>query len=330
MPSKPDQTIRWWWVTASEKNQRPWHWREFFKNSEIGWGWGGPNWINSTTSFIRIKEMQEGDIIVAYQAGEGVVGFAYLDSDGYQNATSGHYDTFDLKSTPKVWFNQSIVLSDIYKVPNAKTHIEFIRLLRGTVFRIDPFGFEKILALAKKANPHQCDEIGSFFSVEYPIRGAKPGIVDKDNELTSPDRVTFSIQRVIRDSEISKKLKRSYKYKCQICNETIEMPDGKRYAEVHHLRPLGKPHNGKDGHPNSIIVCPQHHAMFDLGAIAIEPQTLTIRHWNHELKIEGKRLKLNPDHQLKKGISKISLSKNFQGGGEINHRLSEWLSTTTQ
>jgi predicted restriction endonuclease len=95
-------------------------------------------------------------------------------------------------------------------------------------------------------------------------------------------------QRIVRDSIISKRLKEIYHYECQICGETIELPNGKRYAETHHLRPVGAPHNGKDGTPNIVVVCPQHHAMLDLGVIALNPKTLIVEHW--KLK-EGTKLK---------------------------------------
>ena len=43
---------------------------------------------------------------------------------------------------------------------------------------------------------------------------------------------------------------------------------GEYMSEVHHIRPLGK-HDGADIIENMIVVCPNHHAMFDRGAITI-------------------------------------------------------------
>jgi nitrite reductase/ring-hydroxylating ferredoxin subunit len=42
-------------------------------------------------------------------------------------------------------------------------------------------------------------------------------------------------------------------------------PDSARYAEVHHLRPLGGHHRGLDRQDNMLVLCPNHHALFDLG-----------------------------------------------------------------
>ena len=43
------------------------------------------------------------------------------------------------------------------------------------------------------------------------------------------------------------------------------------YSEVHHLQPLGNKHNGADNKHNMLVLCPNHHSMFDLGILAIDP-----------------------------------------------------------
>ena len=49
----------------------------------------------------------------------------------------------------------------------------------------------------------------------------------------------------------------------------IQMPDGSRYNEAHHIKPLGRGHDGPDAAKNIIVVCPNHHAMLDFGAIKL-------------------------------------------------------------
>ena len=60
----------------------------------------------------------------------------------------------------------------------------------------------------------------------------------------------------------------------------MEASSGERYAEAHHLKPLGTPHNGPDISNNIICVCPNCHAKLDYGIIRIEiPKlNLDIRH----------------------------------------------------
>jgi len=89
-----------------------------------------------------------------------------------------------------------------------------------------------------------------------------------------PNRVTVMTSRVERDTALAKWLKEIHDYKCQICGTTIKLPHGKRYAEVHHLRPLGAPHNGPDTLENMIVVCPNHHVMCDYGAIKLSAANL--------------------------------------------------------
>lgn len=137
---------------------------------------------------------------------------------------------------------------------------------------------------------------------------------DAPNDLRLPLKRTLTVQRVIRDSVIGKAQKQRYQYECQVCGTTIELPNGKRYAEAHHLRPVGKPHNGKDGFPNTIVVCPQHHAMFDLGAIAIEPESYLVKYWNKDEGKKNSRLILN--HDLDPACVQYHHRKIFRGGGK--------------
>jgi 5-methylcytosine-specific restriction endonuclease McrA len=91
-----------------------------------------------------------------------------------------------------------------------------------------------------------------------------------------PDRRETKVNRVIRDSALSRFLKSLYNHQCQICKFTFLLTAGRRYAETHHIRPLGRKHNGIDKETNMIVLCPNHHAMMDFGAIAIHPEQMTV------------------------------------------------------
>jgi len=62
--------------------------------------------------------------------------------------------------------------------------------------------------------------------------------------------------------------------KCQICSLAVPLWDGLTYAEAHHIRPLGRPHNGPDAPTNILILCPNHHAQGDLGSIRLDLASL--------------------------------------------------------
>ena len=103
--------------------------------------------------------------------------------------------------------------------------------------------------------------------------------ISQVENMPFPKRRHVEIIRIIRNTTKSKELKELYKGKCQVCGETLPTKDG-FYSEVHHLQPLGGDHKGVDDQSNMIVVCPNHHALFDAGAIAIVPKTLEIISYN--------------------------------------------------
>jgi hypothetical protein len=80
-----------------------------------------------------------------------------------------------------------------------------------------------------------------------------------------PGRIKAETYRIIRDTKAARSLKRLYEHKCQICGTRIEVAPGAFYSEVHHIRPLGGKHKGLDATQNMLVLCPNHHAIFDLG-----------------------------------------------------------------
>ena len=118
-----------------------------------------------------------------------------------------------------------------------------------------------------------------------------PGSDKRGNK--SPGRVTVTTTRVIRDTALSRQVKKLYKYTCQVCGNRLEGPAGP-YAEGAHIRPLGKPHSGPDILENLLCLCPNHHYLFDVGAFGINQEfgligirgTLTV-HPKHEIDLDA-------------------------------------------
>jgi 5-methylcytosine-specific restriction protein A len=69
------------------------------------------------------------------------------------------------------------------------------------------------------------------------------------------------------------------------------------YAEGHHLRPLGRPHEGPDTPENLVVLCPNHHADFDYGLVSVDPGSLTVAH-AYEPRLSGTTLTVDGDHPL--------------------------------
>jgi hypothetical protein len=102
-----------------------------------------------------------------------------------------------------------------------------------------------------------------------------PNCLATATDLASPPkRSSILVSRIVRDTKCSRRVKELHNYSCQICGETILLADGSRYAEGHHLQPLGEPHGGRDVEANIICVCPNHHAACDFGAIPLDLRRL--------------------------------------------------------
>lgn len=114
----------------------------------------------------------------------------------------------------------------------------------------------------------------------------------KQRPEKTAERKQITVSRIIRDTSLSRFLKSIYSYECQICRNTFRLPTGIKYAEAHHLKPLGKKHNGVDKETNMLVLCPDHHAMIDYGVIAINPDTTEVLSTDKSALQRGKELQL--------------------------------------
>lgn len=95
-----------------------------------------------------------------------------------------------------------------------------------------------------------------------------PGLFG-DFEASEPARrVEATVSRIVRDTAVTREVKRLHQFRCQMCGERVETPSGP-YAEAAHVRPLGRPHDGPDVLANVLCLCPTHHAAFDLYGVGI-------------------------------------------------------------
>ena len=192
------------------------------------------------------SEMHSGDTAILWQGGKdsGVYAISELMNEPCQRDWKP--SKADLKRRPYLkneWWvtiRYTHILAEPITRDSLKAHptlrnMEIFRFAQSSNFRVKPEEWEAICPLIQGVT------LDTTLTSEAEIAS-----VDEMEELKPPRRATFAIQRVIRDSAVGKDLKRLYQYQCQVCGTTIELPDGKRYAEIHHLRPVGKPHNGKE------------------------------------------------------------------------------------
>ena len=104
---------------------------------------------------------------------------------------------------------------------------------------------------------------------------------DDDEEDSPPDRIPTTVLRTVRDTALARLIKEQCGHLCQVCREPLALPNGRLYVEAHHLRPLARRHGGLDRADNIIVLCPNHHALFDLGAPEF-PSPTTVRIADHD------------------------------------------------
>lgn len=110
-----------------------------------------------------------------------------------------------------------------------------------------------------------------------------------------PPRFKAQVSRIIRDTPLARDLKSLYGFACQVCgcDFRVETAPNSFYIEVHHIRPLGGVHAGSDNQANMLVLCPNHHAMFDYGIPRfLSPYCIEIAGVAHDL---NKKHELSPD-----------------------------------
>jgi predicted HNH restriction endonuclease len=117
-----------------------------------------------------------------------------------------------------------------------------------------------------------------FFSVEglgHGVWGLREMVQDSSVAVDisagneAPGRAEQTTYRVLRDTRLARQLKLLHRNRCQLCGETLRISEAETYSEAHHIIPLGSKHNGPDMAGNIIVLCPNHHALCDMGAIQL-------------------------------------------------------------
>lgn len=95
---------------------------------------------------------------------------------------------------------------------------------------------------------------------------------------SEPRRTRRVVDHLLRDESLVTTLKERYDSTCQLCGTHRLRDPETRYAECHHLTPLGTPHDGPDELPNMLVLCPDHHVDFDYGMVRVDPRSFAIDH----------------------------------------------------
>lgn len=67
---------------------------------------------------------------------------------------------------------------------------------------------------------------------------------------------------------------------------------------------------------NLIVLCPNHHAEFDYGGLAIDPESFEVVHLDSDNPVHGRQVKTN--HELSKVYLEFHMEEIFNQGTEIS------------
>lgn len=98
------------------------------------------------------------------------------------------------------------------------------------------------------------------------------------------------------DEPYARELKSLYDDACALCGDRRRRPDGEGISRVHHLMPPGEPHGGPEIPENAVVVCPNHRADLEHGAVTVDPRTLEIDH-AYEPDVSGRTLATAGEHE---------------------------------
>ncbi len=187
-------------------------------------------------------------------------------------------------SPPKYYLWGWFVVERVKKVTTVDNRFRYVawgdegvRHPRGIRLNRRPWfpGFHRDYLSKLGLNPKQIsNEIVSHFCEIFcsaglqPPRYAPPSDVLLPSGDSQPVRRKGFVERVVRETIVTGKVKQLHKYRCQVCGLRMETPVGP-YAEGAHIRPLGSPHDGPDVPANVLCLCPNHHVLFDSGAFTI-------------------------------------------------------------
>lgn len=148
---------------------------------------------------------------------------------------------------------------------------------------------------AMERNSSDSKVFGGKRDVFYSVEGLGKGVWGLRNFQTisflaedinePPNRNEILVNRIIRDTTMARFVKILHNNHCQLCGKAIQLSNRILYSEAHHIKPLGEPHNGPDIIENIIILCPNHHAQCDYGAIELRLDKLSL-HKDHKINSE--------------------------------------------
>jgi hypothetical protein len=202
-----------------------------------------------------LHDMDKHDWVIAYAKGYGAVGAGRV----------GGQETYQLL--------RRAIAPSRHRQVRSVTWIHYVEKLNEAVpFRQLRLGFAPRHGKTEFTDRKNAGRIIRLLASKSSSEGAPP--THEAVDIEPPDRIPTTTYRILRDTIKSRTVKELHQFKCQVCGKTIQLPDGSRYAEGHHVQPLGGEHKGPDIVSNILCVCPNHHAELDMGVLRIKLSAL--------------------------------------------------------
>lgn len=161
-----------------------------------------------------------------------------------------------------------------------------VRVVRGHQVENGPSNGYRYDGLYYVNNYKKVKGKSGYFVYRYELSSEnKIEILSKDlefkNDYTPAERAKSESYRIKRNQKIVDQIKEIYDYTCQVCNQKLVTPNGAVCIGAH-IKGLGKLHNGPDVIENLLVLCPNHHDLYDNYGFSID-KDLNIVGLNYDL-----------------------------------------------
>jgi putative restriction endonuclease len=260
---------------------------------EPGRVWGAIHGVPEGTSFASRREAYDRGVHRALQA--GIVGVAasgaasIVLSGGYEDVDgddwilyTGHGGREGRKQVKDQTFddsgNAALLASRVEQTP--------VRVVRGAEAKYGPVqGYRYDGLFLVKDSYYEVADHGykmcRFLMVKYGSRtdATFPDVVIelssaevhpvKPTGQAKPGRRNAVTRPIVRSLEVAAFVKDVHDHTCQMC-ETRLAVKGQGYSQGAHIQALGGIQSGPDISENMLCLCPNCHALFDMGAILVQ------------------------------------------------------------
>ncbi|MFF1644650.1 YDG/SRA domain-containing protein [Streptomyces sp. NPDC058240] len=112
-------------------------------------------------------------------------------------------------------------------------------------------------------------------------------------------RRTATVERIVRDTAVVRRVKRWHEYTCQICGLALTVgAEGKSYAEGAHIQALGGSAGGPDVEGNVLCLCPNCHVRLDRGALYLTDDFHVVDRYAEGLTARAAPLRTVEQHRI--------------------------------